>query len=463
MDEAQTTREALGYHKRQANVANLALLAFFVILVAFTLYRVMAEWNLAQQYQTVTEYQQNLEQARNLEQELGRNQRELNFINGRDYRGLAINPRRIPRTAASWPTDASTPTPPDSRGQPPTLPRSLGDSTPRGEIGDLHQKYSPFFKDCRLEVVDGDVLVRVARPDEFIAQAQAIIALQVLRDDRDGALRSFCSPDPLATLGVLSSSDEKRLRSFQSAHTRLGSTRAAPESTAQRPQACQERRAAAKLLSDMTGEGWFPASTRSIDDYFESGSCTLSREYEDDARVALQTAESLSLPVPAKLGRPGSVYTAEQIRKTYEAIGYRLIQSDLEPLQKGPSEREIARNKDLQAQIAKQRENIEKLRSFRPLSSEDRSTRDTFSLYQLLISALFVFSALTAALTSAYISRSHSFEVVEIERFVRSPDGPSRGVNPFAKEPKQTFDLTPVRELLALLKREKEPPDSSKK
>jgi hypothetical protein len=92
---------------------------------------------------------------------------------------------------------------------------------------------------------------------------------------------------------------------------------------------------------------------------------------------------------------------------------------------------------------------INRLRSLKALPDGASNVRTQFSLVQFLFSALFVISALTAAVTSAYMARSHLSEVVEIERFLRGAGSEIRQrPNPFMKEPKALADFSKLYEIL---------------
>lgn len=445
---------ALGYHKDQVKVANFALIAFLLVLVGFTLYRVLIEWRLTESLRSSEEIQRSLDEAKRVDQGLIVKQTLLYFVQGRDSSGNPISPKRIRRDVGQQPKQEDLDNVDNILSRQSTTSIRSRLSASRTGVSDVHQQYSPFFKECRFEVKEEKLLIQINLPSEFMSQGQAQLALRVFSESPADIYRLFCESDSLRSRTLVSQAGEAKLREFQSLHDSLpqdagGQQRGKSPGSDQ----CRVAQSVTRVLSELTNSDWYPGFGREAAQYLD-GQCQTNQNYLEDASAALRYVLALRTAPLSRLSDSEAPLRQTEIRDLQSKVDYSALQQLLKDASSKPSEAEKSKIQSLQAEMLKDRGNYERLRNLRPIRQDDKGAAESFSLYQLLLGALFVFSALTAALTAALVSRSHSFEVVEIERYLRSKvdSNMPRATNPFAREPKQSTDMTPIRELLSLLK-----------
>jgi hypothetical protein len=450
MTTAEPTLSALNYHQRQARFSNLIVLAFLGVLVVFTLYRVVAEWTLAQQYKSVAEYRESMDKAQALDRERLQKVAELNFIAGKDANGANLSVKTLAgrgssRRPASISAAAAWPFPTSER------------AVPALEAADLHRRYSPFYRDCSVVSSGGKARLQMSDPDEFVSQALAALADKLLAESPDRALDFLCVENPLGRRGdPIPVADEALLPQFAALLRALPTVRANSGSVP--TTVCAARKTVVEKLVEILSRDWYPDSPAEPAEYLNPSTCEFSRKFDVDSASLLAKASSLDVKPAERLSSPDALFTIVELAELKDAISASDLRMEMQKLRSQRSEKEVEKTKELKSQIDKLQSDIDKLRQLKPLSVDASESKDRFSLHQFLLSALFVISALTAAVTSSYMARAHSSEVVEIERHLRgAPNGYKAEKNPFSREPKSTVDLAPIKELLAMLKGDESP------
>lgn len=449
-------REALAYHQAQVKTANAALILFLVVLVGFTLYRVHIEWTLSQSIRSSEDLERSIEQAKKLEQDRLSKQTTLNFILGRDTQGSPINPRRIRRDAGAVISKRLEDDAPRDLVYRSPIFRDAVQARQLASVNELHNLYSPFFKECTFSEAEGKISVAPQMPLEFLAKAQAEIGLRLLSERNIEPDRVFCANELTRGRTTISPAGEAKLKELVNATTLANrGVSGTSERKAPPPEVCLAIQAAARQLSEISLEGWYPGIGREPNQYMDPGQCKLNTAFQDDYSQAQQLLSQLNSRLAIKFTDPELPIREGEAQQMRALLDYSALQQILRSASERQSDGELSKIRALQGEAQTIKAAEDKLKSFRPARQDDKSTADSFSLYQLLLGALFVFSALTASLTAAFVSRAHSFEIVEIERFLRWPQEFSkvRPMNPFSKSAGSKAEMPSFHEILGLFKR----------
>jgi hypothetical protein len=434
--------DALNYHRKQAQWANVVLLAFLGVLVVFTLYRVVIELNLDAKLSSVEEYKEAMTRAETKEKELEGVARELNFIRGKDSSGELFTKK----TLLSQATEERLADYRASGGGASSFERRLllerlsHESTlqPQSEAMGFHRKYSPFFKECRFEK---GAQLDVEKPTAFLASALAQLAEKFIREDAHAALQVLCTKTPMSDATRVPDADAVQILSFAKAMPTGGTL-------TERGQ-CDLLRPLAATLSGLTQASWFPGVGNDGSKYIleANDKCTLTSTFLDDAADVRKIASALEQPILERLKAGSDLIATESELKTID----NLVKLDqvMAWLGGAQSSEEKATIDRLAARANQLAGEIRDVRDLKVVPDDGKNLRAEFSLVQLLFSALFVVAALTAAVSTAYLSRSHLYEVVEVERYLRCPAyAKTPKINPFSKEPKPVIDLAALKDLV---------------
>ncbi|MBK6999287.1 MAG: hypothetical protein IPH35_04700 [Rhodoferax sp.] len=211
-------------------------------------------------------------------------------------------------------------------------------------------------------------------------------------------------------------------------------------------------------LIEIVRKGWYPNGAAEVDEYLTNSTCALSSKFLSEASQLVERIQNLSLPVIERVRIGKQLFRQKEVVEFRGSIDVRDIRQLFESAKSRRSEREMEQIKNLKADRDNRQATIDRLKQMKPLSDESSAARDKFSLHQLLLSALFVLSSLAAAVSSSFVARAHSCEVIEIERQLRAPSGHHKiGGNPFSKQPKSLSEVALLGDLRELLK----PPKAS--
>lgn len=446
----ESVRRALGYHKIQSAIGTILLFLFFVVLVAFMFMRVHAEREISNQFLEIDQYQAALREAGKLRKSLTDVNAELNFIRGKAENGAPFTPGASLRTARPPFSEEAVGSPKGPDFDDDTDDNDVFPSVSHPERRSLHENYTVFYGRCVFsqsgDVIKVDVRKRtpVFFPEALAKFALSVAAMRNLEDDaevsRDQLLNLFCGlrglDELLEETEVISEDDVKMVGEIVRLQETLKPDAGRGEKSLENSERCKNYRLVLSRIAEISTRSWVPGAF-SIDEHREGdATCSvtgMARKYVEflSNKVAEVKGEALGDRLASKT-KPLTDTEERKVRASKFVLADRL-QKLLDSAASGVSPAEEHRIAELKDYLSRSEKKLKESLTARPITEAGSRAREMFGWHQLLLNSLLVGSTLAATVASAFVSRAHSFEVVEIERFQRGIVEGLATQNPFGK------------------------------